>query len=620
MKNLKNKTLVRLTISVLLTISILSGCSSGNPTTPNKQTLTNLSKQPQSTTENIVKEISLSGRVFDSITRKPIEKASILIYVISNENIVKAVKEGGKVLPTANKDVFSSPKALESSTPTASVSSKPETTSKSVTPEDITAPTPPSATEEEEVISKDKKTVVTKTSPAPKTNKDMSIKSTSDKTKASTNPTVEKTTEEDKASKTDEKNSKVEGILDLDITSALTQLKINDIKEFKTTTSNDGKFWVNKVPDSSVVISVSAPKYRTVSVFSLDTSKVEDILLTPLDTDEYYTDVKGSIFSVNDKPIDNALVSSSYVIGNEDLGVPSTSNGIGEFELNGVNVGERTFVASVKGSSGKIISMGFLNHKIEKLKDDKKNSKDKKYYPVINLKAVTKYVDFKGVLDLPESTKLKTINVYVTFKKKDVSKEEVFFTEEIIEKQKGSFELSLPELEKGYSYNFEFVGMDKSGFYSYYYLDNVNKENKEIKVNFMSAPFKGDVNFVNFDDSSLPVFSWVPVEGANFYKVVLDRVDVNDNVVTIWEGITPFSTAIYPITTGLMLDKTKVKSYNWYVSAIAESSSKTALDKLQFAKHNILSWIHLSNSPVMNFSLDAVEEDEIIEIDPNKVD
>ena len=130
------------------------------------------------------------------------------------------------------------------------------------------------------------------------------------------------------------------------------------------------------------------------------------------------------------------------------------------------------------------------------------------------------------------------------------------------------------------------------------------------------------VYFINLDDSNLPVFSWAPVEGANYYKVTLDKVDLNDNVVTIWEGITPFSTAIYPITTGLTMDKTKVKSYNWSVSAISESSNKTPLEKLQFSKQNILSWMYLSNSPVMNFSLDNTKEEEDIEIDTDndKVD
>ena len=96
MKNFKNKTLVRIAISVLLSISIVSACSSGNPTTPNQQTLTNLAKQPSATTETSVKDISLSGRVIDSITRKPIEKATVLVYVISNDNILKAVKAGVK--------------------------------------------------------------------------------------------------------------------------------------------------------------------------------------------------------------------------------------------------------------------------------------------------------------------------------------------------------------------------------------------------------------------------------------------------------------------------------------------------------------------------------------------
>ncbi len=63
---------IKVCLSALLSLLIVSSCSSGNPTTPSRGTLTNLSKTPANVTEVELKKINLSGRVIDSVTRKPV--------------------------------------------------------------------------------------------------------------------------------------------------------------------------------------------------------------------------------------------------------------------------------------------------------------------------------------------------------------------------------------------------------------------------------------------------------------------------------------------------------------------------------------------------------------------
>ncbi len=699
---MKMKNRITSYLSIALSIFIIAGCSSGNPTTPNKANLTNLAKTPTAATDNEnIKKINLSGRVLDSLTRKPIENASVLIYVIANDEVIKSIKNGTTGIPVpSGSPGLSTPLPINSINP-GSDNNPP------VIPDAVTTPASPAAS-----VSPDPSTVnplpfveeneekSVKPSPTAKPKKEKKVKPKTE-VKSSSSPA-----NTDSADKTD-KDKSGKDLDELDIISALTTLKINDLQEFNSTTGNDGKFWINKVPDSNVIITVNAPNYKTVSIFNSDTSKVEDILLQPIENKQYITNVQGMVISATNNPVENATVSSSYVI-NESFSIPTVTNKIGAFQADDVSVGERTFMAVVKDEAGQIISMGTTDFDVKKGKDSdiKKSaplkkmedktmvqptptpakagdnsgtksifeneedtkttveptpsptadkpeaspspadaktkaeatpspskSKDKnakteeeivpvklqnKEYPLIKVKAVTDYIDLKGKIKLPEDTTLKNINIYLTFKKKGQPKEEIFLTDKALDVNADTFELSLPKPDFGFYYHLEFVAVNKKGTYIYHHEYNLKKENKEMKVSFMQPLIIGKTDFIEKDGEKLPIFTWVPVEGASFYKVSLDKIDKDNNLTTVWEGITPFNTAIYPISTG-SARLNYSNTYNWSVVAVKEEQGKENGGKMQFSKLNITSWSDLSHSPHMAFSPDGDEgTEEIEEIDTEK--
>ncbi len=674
-------------LSVVLSLFLITACSSGNPTTPSKPNIPNLTKAQSSVGENEVKKINLNGKVIDSITRKPIEHATILVYAVSNTDIINNVKNGVKSdikpsgAPSAPAESSSAPGATPS--PVSSISPP--------IPDIQTSPdaNPVPAIEENEE----------KTQPKPKVNSPLPRKLASSpvppKINIKTSPG--NAPSDSPIPSPSEKPKDENEITAPDIVSELTKLKSNDFQEFTTTTGNDGKFWINKVPDTNIIITINAPNYKTVSVFNSDTSKVEDIALEPLDSKEYFSVISGEVLAATNNPAENAVVTSSYVIG-ESFSIPTNTNDKGEFKLEDISIGERTLIATLKDDNGKIISMGTLDYEIKKdknsyvqkknqpekkvtknsdkkdsekeqetikspdensskktseneeetkksepteskdssLKDDKKKEEVKettkaipaknekkeekdKNIPVIKLKSVTEYINLKGKITLPEDTTLQTINVYSAFKKKGLPKEEFFLTDKQILENADSFDLELPKPDSGYYYHLEFVAKSKKGSFVYHHEYNIKKENKEMKVGFIAPLNIGKVDFLDKDGEKLPIFTWLPVEGAGFYKVTLDKVDKDNNVVSIWTGITPFSTAIYPITTGSNKLSPEY-SYLWSVSAIKEGSDKSSADKLQFSKLNILSWSDLANSPSMEFNLSNVskEIEEIEEIDKDK--
>jgi hypothetical protein len=675
-------------LSIALSIFIIAGCSSGNPTTPNKANLTNLAKIPSTTADNdTIKKINLSGRVLDSVTRKPIENASVLIYVIANDEVVKSIKNG--TTPASG-----TPASGSSASPSAGSNPNPGSEpNQPIVPDAVNTPgsaapsvVPDSGSNPAPYVEEDEER---STNPSPNPNKNKKAKVKTD-TKTEVKSLPQPTPLSSPSAKAKDKNAK--DLDENDIISALTTLKINDIQEFNSSTGNDGKFWISKVPDSNIIMTVNAKDYKTVSIFNSDTSKVEDILLEPITNKQNITSVLGSVISATDNPVEDATISASYVI-NESFSIPSNSNKMGAFQIEDVSLGERTFIATIKDETGKIVSMGATDFTVVKPKDgdkkkvlptpspkptekatteneeeakatptpaasaavkeevkpsalpepaktetkastdDKKTDKkakeeeivpvkkaDKtvsKDYPLIKVKSVTDYVDFKGKINLPEGTTLKGVNVYYTFKKKGQSKEEIFLTDKQLDSTDESFELSLPAPEFGYYYHLEFVAVNKKGSFIYHHEYNLKKENKEMKVSFMQPLIAGKTDFIEKDGEKLPIFTWMPVEGASFYKVSLDKIDKDNNLTTVWEGITPFNTAIYPITTGsAKLDYTK-STYNWSVVAIKEgSSSKGASDKLQFSKLNITTWSDLSHSPHMAFTPTGDDgSEEIEEID-----
>jgi len=235
--------------------------------------------------------------------------------------------------------------------------------------------------------------------------------------------------------------------------------------------------------------------------------------------------------------------------------------------------------------------------------------------PNIKIKSVTEYLDFKGKIEKPEINTLKSINAYIVFKKKNMPKEEVFLTDMPIEARTESFDISLPKLESGYSYHLEFVAVNKKGTYIYHHVNSLKKSNKEIKLSFIDPLTTGKVDFLEKDGEKIPVFTWTPVSTADFYKISLDKMDKDNKITTVWEGVTPFNTAVYPITTG----DGKLNSSNkyfWNVVAIKEGTS--APERISYSKLNVSTWTDLASSPNMEFSLSGNKEEDIEEIESKK--
>ncbi|MEK7432550.1 MAG: hypothetical protein AABZ74_05405 [Cyanobacteriota bacterium] len=652
------KTGFKLYISSFLSILLVS-CSGGNSaTTPAMPNIANLAVKPSSSTETEIKRINLTGKVLDGITKKPIDNANILVYVISNDKLIESLKNGNKPEP-----IPSSSPLVSSGTSTATI---PE-----IKPIPSIQPPSPKPIEENEEVSKPvtKPIVKGNQKPVAKTTIKPSIKPVAKPTiKPSVKPEpIKSLTPIEKPTATPKPK---EELSPNDLKSVLSDIKINNIQEFESKTGNDGKYWVSKVPDSPnsvTILTVSADNYKSFSVFYLDNNKSEDIYLMPSNPNKYYSSVSASVLSLNNNPIENAFVSSSYTIG-ESFSVPTNSNLNGEFNFDDIEVGERIFVASKKNDSGKIISMGFLDtdikktdksykqkkseleKKVEKIiekddtkiteiydkKDEKLDSSDikkieevkkddkeikeepKKEFkldkdkPNIKVGSVVDYINLKGKIDSKEMT-LKNVNVYIVFKKKGLPKEEIFFDEKYFNKTSEDFELELPKLDSIYQYHLEFVGVNKKGFRSYHHEYGIKKDTKDIKFSFLEPISVGKFDIINKNDSKIPVFMWNAVEKTSFYKVSLDREDKNGNVNTIWEGITPFNSAVYPITTGAN-KITPAYSYSWSVSAIKDTDP---IDKLSFAKLNTLFLNDVSNSSIMEFKLNS-KDDDIEEIDKDK--
>ncbi len=128
---------------------------------------------------------------------------------------------------------------------------------------------------------------------------------------------------------------------------------------FETNTNNRGKFFVNDVPEGQYILSVSAPGYRSITLTDVDPNRLE-IPLIPLENMETM-DIVGSVLSPTEKPVANAYVSSSFPMG-DAIGIPATTNTLGEFKLPAVPFGRRSFIAFVQNVDGDIQQMGLLKN------------------------------------------------------------------------------------------------------------------------------------------------------------------------------------------------------------------------------------------------------------------
>ncbi|MBF2052886.1 MAG: hypothetical protein IGS03_05390 [Candidatus Sericytochromatia bacterium] len=126
---------------------------------------------------------------------------------------------------------------------------------------------------------------------------------------------------------------------------------------FKTDTNNRGKFFINDVPEGTYVLTIMAPGYRTLTLTDVNPNQL-NIPLTPLDNTEQ-VDVVGMVMSPADIPVADAVVSSSFSLG-EAIGIPANANEMGEFKLLSVSPGRRSLLALTFDAQEQIKQMGLL--------------------------------------------------------------------------------------------------------------------------------------------------------------------------------------------------------------------------------------------------------------------
>ncbi|PIQ28651.1 hypothetical protein COW36_12235 [bacterium (Candidatus Blackallbacteria) CG17_big_fil_post_rev_8_21_14_2_50_48_46] len=125
---------------------------------------------------------------------------------------------------------------------------------------------------------------------------------------------------------------------------------------FRTTTNNQGKFWINDVPEGNYTVTVQAPKYRTLTLTQVGTGQLE-IALSPLNPVQT-TDMTGMVLSASDTPVARAHVSPSYFWG-DSAGLPAQSNALGEYLLQEVPYGSHILAAFVMDEDYVIQKLGF---------------------------------------------------------------------------------------------------------------------------------------------------------------------------------------------------------------------------------------------------------------------
>ena len=126
---------------------------------------------------------------------------------------------------------------------------------------------------------------------------------------------------------------------------------------FRTDSNNKGKFFLNDIPDGRFLLTITAPGYRSLTLTEPNPTGLE-IPLTPLESTRVI-DVVGMVLSPTETPVGDAIVSPSFPLG-EALGVPSTTNDVGEFVLLDVPFGRHTLVAFTLDENQQIRQMGYL--------------------------------------------------------------------------------------------------------------------------------------------------------------------------------------------------------------------------------------------------------------------
>lgn len=332
------KKALRASSLILLTALTLSACGGGNSTAgpaPNAGNIPNLAVRP-STQASALKKVRLTGTIFNSYTGNPVENAEITIQVLS----AASSTTGAPTPPPSG----STPAPI----PTAPPSAGPMTS----TPFPSLGPTPTPAVGS---------TPVPGPSPVPSSQPTLPP--------PGINPGDLPPADGPVAPGASLPQNLPQSLARTEVFSAygaafqIAQLAspsptASDAPNvFTTDANNRGKFSMNDVPEGRMVVTVTAPGYRTLTLTEVNPTGLE-VPLTPLDGGKVIN-VVGMVFSATDKPVADAIVSPSFVQG-EGVGVSATTNELGEFVLPGVTFGTHSLVAFVLDDEQRIKQMGVL--------------------------------------------------------------------------------------------------------------------------------------------------------------------------------------------------------------------------------------------------------------------
>ena len=346
---------------ILATSLTLSACGSSNTSAgpaPNTGNIPNLAARPSSQATQ-VKKLSLAGNIFNGLNQQPVEKAEITLHIISvkapppankKESDNTNAQNNGKDTPnpTAN------PKGKNAS-PNSTPSTAPNGSTPTITPDPFASPSSNFSPDPLPGI-------LPGGIPGP------ALPGGEGQPLDPNNPLPEDAMPEAHLQSsfllaTGSANGAAFQIAQNSQTTKGTDSKSTDKTDddvpnvFNTTSNNRGKFFINDVPDGTYMVTITAPGYRSLTLTNINPNNLS-IPLTPLTASET-VDVVGMVLSPSENPVEDAFVSPSFPLG-EAVGIPATSNSLGEFLLPAVQQGKHSILAFVMDDRQDIQQMGLV--------------------------------------------------------------------------------------------------------------------------------------------------------------------------------------------------------------------------------------------------------------------
>lgn len=312
----------------------LGGCGSSNTTSgpaPNTGNIPQLANRPSSQASQL-KKIRLTGTIFNSVTEAPVEKAEILV----------------QVLEVAQPEASAAPSGAPSTRP-----SRGNNNNNGNTPDSNAVPTPPP------LVNPDGSMPTAPSVPPPTTGPGPGLLGPGPTSPGDPNVASPPPSGGDAALPTQALMAWAGGAFQIAQATSASNDDESNPDSFRADTNNRGKFFINDVPDGNYMLTVSAPGYRSITLTEPNPSNLE-IPLVPLNGGPV-VDVVGMVLSPGENPVGDAMVSPSFPMG-DAIGIPATTNGVGEFMLPAVPHGNHSILAFVMNEQQQVLQMGLLSN------------------------------------------------------------------------------------------------------------------------------------------------------------------------------------------------------------------------------------------------------------------